>query len=202
MDKVRTYYSISIVPKVMEKKIREYPTIIPNNTTNLKLRFKETKSLAKHLNTVTKNLGDQSRLQSLVESFTGQAARWWGTHQNRLQSWMSASTYFVERFGSKKLTALVQITKFYPGDDPVKHVDLCQKEWKRQGYHDEQTWPHLFPSTLDDLPNKWYKLEEARGDTFTWQPLRENFIKDFSFILDNEKLKPAAKQLVHFIGEN
>jgi hypothetical protein len=86
MAKVRNCYSISVVPKVMEKKIREYPTIIPNNTTNLKLRFKETKSLVEHLNTVTKNIGDQGRLQSLVESFMGQATRWWGTHQNRLQS--------------------------------------------------------------------------------------------------------------------
>ena len=58
----------------MEKKIREYPTIIPNNTTNLKLRFKEIESPAEHLNTVAKNLGDQGRLQSLVESFTGQAS--------------------------------------------------------------------------------------------------------------------------------
>ena len=44
MAKVQNYYSISIVPKVIEKKIREYPTIIPNNTTNSKLRFKETES--------------------------------------------------------------------------------------------------------------------------------------------------------------
>ena len=152
----------------MEKKIREYPTIIPNNTTNLKLRFKETESPTKHLNTVAKNLVDQGRLQSLVESFTGQAARWWGTHQNRLQSWTLASTYFIERFDSQKLTAQVQITKFYLGDDPMKHVDIFQKEWKRLGYHDEGTWPHLFPTTLDDLPNKLYKLKEARGDTFTW----------------------------------
>ena len=55
----------------MEKKIREYLTIIPNNTTNVKLRFKETESPVEHLNIVTKNLGDQGRLQSLVESFTG-----------------------------------------------------------------------------------------------------------------------------------
>ena len=60
----------------------------------------------------------------------------------------------------------------------------------------------MFLTTLDDLPNKWYKLEEARGDTFTWQNLRENFIKIFSFILDDEKLKPATKQLQQFIGEN
>ena len=39
-------------------------------------------SPAEHLNTVSKNLGNQGHLQSLVESFTGQATRWWGTHQN------------------------------------------------------------------------------------------------------------------------
>ena len=55
-------------------------------------------------------------------------------------------------------------------------------------------------TTLDDLPNKWYKIEEARGDTFTWQTLRENFIKDFSFTPDDEKLKPVAKQIQQFIG--
>ena len=80
---------------------------------------------------------------------------------------MTTSTYFVEIFGGQKMTAQAQISTFHPGDDLTKHVELCQKEWKRLGYHDEQTWPHLFPSTLDDLPNKWYKIEEARGDTFT-----------------------------------
>ena len=73
MAKVRNFYSISVVPKVMDKKIREYPTIIPNNTTNVKLRLKETKSPVEHLNTVAKNLGDQGFLQILVESFMGQA---------------------------------------------------------------------------------------------------------------------------------
>ena len=103
MAKLRNCYSISIVPKIIKKKIREYPALIPNNTTNSKLRFKEIESPTEHLNEVTKNIGDQSRLQSLVESFTVQATRWWGTHQNRLQSWTSASTYFVERFGGQKL---------------------------------------------------------------------------------------------------
>ena len=130
MAKLRNCYSISIVPKVIEEKIREYPTLIPNNIANSKLRFKEIESPVEHLNEVTKNIGDQGCLQSLVESFTGQAARWWGTHQNRLQSWTTASTYFIERFGRQKLTAQVKITKFHPGDDLTKHVDLCQKEWK------------------------------------------------------------------------
>ena len=53
----------------------------------------------------------------------------------------------------------------------------------------------MFPTTLDDLPHKWYKIEEARGDAFTWKTLKENFIKDFSFTPDDEKLKPASKQI-------
>ena len=74
MANVRNCYSISIVPKIVEKKIREYPTLIPNNIENSKLRFKEIESPAVHLNEVTKNIGDQGSLQSLVESFIGQAA--------------------------------------------------------------------------------------------------------------------------------
>ena len=53
-----------------------------NIIANSKLRFKEIESEAIHLNEVTKNIGDQGCLQSLVKSFTGQAMRWWGTHQN------------------------------------------------------------------------------------------------------------------------
>ena len=73
MAKVCNCYSISIVPKIVKKKIREYPTLLPNNVGNTKLRFKELDSIAAHLNEVSKNIGDQGRLQSLVESFTGQA---------------------------------------------------------------------------------------------------------------------------------
>ena len=62
MAKVRNCYSISIVPKIIEKKIREYPTLIPNNVGNTKLRFKELDSLEVHLNEVSKNIGDQGRL--------------------------------------------------------------------------------------------------------------------------------------------
>ena len=60
-------------------------------------------------------------------------------------------------------------------------------------------WTHLFPSTLDDLPNKWYKIEEVRGDTFTWKTLKQNFIKDFSFSPDDEHLQPAAQQIQQFL---
>ena len=80
MAKVCNRYSISIVLKIVEKKVREYPTLIPNNVANTKLRFKEVDSPTVHLNEVSKNIGDEGHLQSLVESFTGQATRWWGTH--------------------------------------------------------------------------------------------------------------------------
>ena len=53
---------------------------------------------------VSKNIGEHGRLQSLVETFIGQAAGWWDTHQTRLQTWTTALTYFVERFGGNKLT--------------------------------------------------------------------------------------------------
>ena len=68
------------MPKIVEKKVKEYPTLIPNNVRNQKLRFKEVDSPTIHLNEVSKNIGDQGHLQSLVESFTKKEARWWGTH--------------------------------------------------------------------------------------------------------------------------
>ena len=71
---------------------------------------------------------------------------------------------------------------FIQGKDPEEHIRICEKEWKRLGYKDERTWPHLFPSTLSDLPNKWYKMEEAHGETFLWHELTDNFLKDFIFI--------------------
>ena len=46
--------------------------------------------------------------------------------------------------------------------------------------YDEWIWPHLLLTTLDDFPNKSYKIEEAQGDMFTWQYLKDNFIKDFT----------------------
>ena len=119
-----------------------------------------------HLEQVSKNIGEHGRLQSLVETFIGQAARWWNTHQTKLQTWTIASTFFVEWFGGKKLTQEAQIPIFFQGQDPEEHIKLCEKEWRRLGHKDERAWPHLFPSTLADLPNKWYKMEEARGETF------------------------------------
>ena len=42
-------------------------------------------------------------------------------------------------------------------------------------------------------------MEEARGETFQWHELRENFIKDFSFIPQNKNLVETAKQIKAFI---
>ena len=67
------------------------------------------------------------------------------------------------------------------------------------GYKDERTWPHLFPSTLASLPNKWYKMEESRGKTFLWDELKENFIIEFNFEPQNENLVETAKQNKAFV---
>ena len=88
---------------------------------------------------------------------------------------------------------------FIQGQDPKYHIRTCEKEWKILGYKNERTWPHQFPLTLFDLPNKQYKMEEAWGETFLWHELRENFIKDFNFIPQNEKLVETAKQIKAFI---
>ena len=78
---------------------------------------------------------------------------------------MTASTLFVERFGGKKLAVEVKIPKFIQGADPEAHITQCESEWRRLRFKDERAWPHMFPNTLDDLPSKWFKLEEARGET-------------------------------------
>ena len=71
-----------------------------------------------HIEQVSKNIGEHGRLQSLVETFTGQAVRWWDTHKSRLLTWTTTSTYFVERFGVKMLTKQAQIPMFIQGQDP------------------------------------------------------------------------------------
>ena len=42
-------------------------------------------------------------------------------------------------------------------------------------------------------------MEEARGETFLWHELWENFIKDFNFIPQNENMVEIAKQIKQFI---
>ena len=128
-----------------------------------------------------------------MEIFTGQASRWWDTHQSRLQTWTTTSTYFIERFGGKMLTNQAQIPMVIQGQDPEDHIRTCEKEWKRLVYKNEHTWPHLFPSTLSELPDKWYKMEESRGETFLWHELKENFIKYFNFVPQNKNLVETTK---------
>ena len=70
-----------------------------------------------HIEQVSKNIGEHGRLQSLVETFTRQAARWWDTHQSILQTWKTSSTYFVEIFRGKRLTKQAQIPMFIQGQD-------------------------------------------------------------------------------------
>ena len=65
---------------------------------------------------------------------------------------------------------------FTQGKDPKKHTNTYEREWRRLGYKDERTYPHLFPNKIYDLPNKWYKMEEERGETFSWKELKEKFI--------------------------
>ena len=85
---------------------------------------------------------------------------------------MTTLTYYIEIFGGNKLIVEANIIKFLTRKDPQEHIENCEIEWKRIGYKDERMWPHLFPSTLDNFPNKWYKIEEAYRDTFTWKPLK------------------------------
>ena len=47
-------------------------------------RYKERESLVMHIEQVSKNFGEHVQLQSLVETFIGQATRWWDAHQSRL----------------------------------------------------------------------------------------------------------------------
>ena len=64
--------------------MREHPTL---QTTNLNTkRYKERESPVMHVEQVSKNIAEHGRIQSLVETFIGQAARWWDTHQTILQT--------------------------------------------------------------------------------------------------------------------
>ena len=86
-----------------------------------------------HIEQVSRNIGEHGRLQSLVETFIGQAARWWDTHQSRLQTWTTTLTYFIIIFGGNKLTNQAQIPIFTQGQDPENHIKTCEKRM-------EKTW--------------------------------------------------------------
>ena len=42
-------------------------------------------------------------------------------------------------------------------------------------------------------------MEEARGETFLWNKLKENFIKDFKFIPEDDQLVEVTKKIKTFI---
>ena len=42
-------------------------------------------------------------------------------------------------------------------------------------------------------------MEEDRGETFLWNELKENLIKDFNFEPQNENLVETAKQIKAFV---
>ena len=84
---VQQCFLVSIIPKILENKSKEYCTLKLANISIRQIpRYKERESLVMLIEQVSKNIGEHGRLQSLVETFTGQAARWWDTHQSRLQT--------------------------------------------------------------------------------------------------------------------
>ena len=67
---------MSIIPKIFERKIREYPSLALIKTENRQsLRYKERESPVLHIEQVSKNIGEHDRLQSMAETFTGQATQ-------------------------------------------------------------------------------------------------------------------------------
>ena len=106
---------------------------------------------------------------------------------------------FCRKIWRKEVNQPGSDTYIYPRTGSIKHINICEKEWRRLGYKDERTWPHLFPSTLIDLPNKWYKMEESWCETFLCHELKENVIKDFNFEPQNENLVETAKHIKAFV---
>jgi hypothetical protein len=109
------------------------------------------------------------------------------------------STYFIEGFGEKKLAKIVCIPLFKIRYDLVEHIHRYEKKWHRIGYRDERVWMHMFANTLDEIPNKWYKIEESCGHTLNCSDIKENFIKDFEFTPEEEHLREASQQIKIFI---
>ena len=69
---------MSTTPRIFEKKVQEVPSLVPTSTESKPLRplrYKERESPSIHVNEVSKDIGDQGRLQSLVKTFMGQVAR-------------------------------------------------------------------------------------------------------------------------------
>jgi hypothetical protein len=59
----------------------------------------------------------------------------------------------------------------------------------------------MFPNTLDDIPHKWYKIEEACGHTFDWNEIKNNFLKDFEFRPGRSTFARATREIKFFFLE-
>lgn len=154
-----------------------------------------------HINEVSKNVGEQGNVQSLVEIFIGQATNFQGIHQLELQTCMISFTYVIEILKGKKIIVEANIIKFLPRKDLEENINNYKREWKIIGKGDERIQTHLLPLNLDNFPNRWYKIEEDHGDNSTWNTLKQNFINDFSFNTQKQKLKDATKLIKEFIQD-
>jgi hypothetical protein len=56
----------------------------------------------------------------------------------------------------------------------------------------------MFLSTLDEIPNKWYNIEESFGHTLNWYDIKENFIQVFKFTLEEKHLREEVKHIIYF----
>ena len=73
------FFAIFVIQKKFDKKIRQYPTLLLTKVEPgifLSWQYKEQDSLVKQLKQVSKNIGEQGRLQSLIKSFIGQLTQW------------------------------------------------------------------------------------------------------------------------------
>jgi hypothetical protein len=106
-----------------EIKLNQTPTLILTHIkTSQPLWFNEKRSLSVHFDEFSKSVEEQERNQCLFESFTGQATQWWETHAPRLHKWNTATLYFVEIFGGRKLLKKLDIPTFKPLFDLVAHI--------------------------------------------------------------------------------
>jgi hypothetical protein len=87
---------------------------------------------------------------------------------------------------------VVDIPVFKIGYDPIENIHRCENKWQRIGYKDERVWPHIIPRTLDEIPNKWYKIEESCGHTLNWEEIKENLVQYFEFNPEEEHLREEA----------
>jgi hypothetical protein len=57
----------------------------------------------------------------------------------------------------------------------------------------------MFPSTFDEIPNKWYKIEKAYNHTLNWAEIKKTFVQDFEFNLEEENLKKETQEIKSFL---